>query len=85
MSYDLRRLRLKGRLERRPKSQTYGLTTLGTKVAVFFTKLAARLFRPGLAAIVPDQPLPSPLAHALTTVADLIDALVQEAQLAPAA
>lgn len=85
MSYDLRRLRLKGLLERRPKSQTYVLTTLGTKVAVFFTKLAACLFRPGLAVTLPDQPLPSPLAQALTTVADPIDALVQEAQLVPAA
>lgn len=85
MSYDLRRLRRKGLGERRPKSHTYILTALGAKVAIFFTKLATRLFHPGLAALVPDQPLPSPLAAALTTVADLIDALVDEARLAPAA
>lgn len=85
MSYDLRRLRLKGLIVRRPQSHTYTLTALGTKVAVFFTKLATRLFHPGLAAIAPDQRLPSALAEALTAVADLIDGLVQEAQLAPAA
>lgn len=47
--------------------------------------LAARLFRPGLAALLSDQPLPSPWAHALATVADLIDALVQEARFMPTA
>ena len=85
MSYDLRRLRLKGLVERRAQSHTYVLTALGAKVAIFFTKLATRLFHPGLAALVPDPALPSPLATALTTVADLIDALVQEAHLAPTA
>lgn len=85
MSYDLRRLRLRGLLARRPKSHYYALTTLGTKVAVFFTKLYARCFRPGLAALVPDQPLPTPLACALTAVAGAIEALVVDAQFAPAA
>ena len=39
MSYDLRRLRLKGLLERIPHSHAYRLTELGTKTATFFTKL----------------------------------------------
>jgi len=34
-----------------------------------------------LTALVPDQPLPGALAEALTTVSDLINALVTEAQL----
>src|SRR5262249_2049367 len=51
MSYDLRRLRLKGLVERVPKSHAYVLTELGAKVAVFFTKLHQRVFRPGLGAI----------------------------------
>jgi hypothetical protein len=85
MSYDLRRLRLKGLLRRRPKSHTYVLTPLGARVAVFFTKLYARCFRPGLAALVPDQPRPAPLARALTAVDDALHALVDEARFAPAA
>ncbi len=85
MSYDLRRLRLKGLVVRRPKSHTYVLTALGAKVAVFFTKLATRLFQPGLAAVMPDPRMPSPLAEALTVVADLIDGLMHEAHIAPAA
>jgi hypothetical protein len=85
MSYDLRRLRLKGLVQRVPRSQTYILTELGARVAVFFTTLHTRLFRPGLAALVPHQPLPSRLALALTAVADLIGAGVQEAHLVQAA
>lgn len=81
MSYDLRRLRLNGLIQRVSHSQTYVLTTLGVRVAQFFTKLYTHLFRPGLAALVPAQPLPSPLAQALTTVSTLIQALVAEAQL----
>jgi hypothetical protein len=85
MSYDLRRLRLKGLLRRRPQSHTYVLTPLGARVAVFFTKLYARCFRPGLAALVPAQPRPSPLAQALTAVAGAMHSLVDEARFAPAA
>jgi hypothetical protein len=82
MSYDLRRLRLKGIVVRLPRSHRYVLTETGAKVAVFFTKLETRLFRPGLAALVPDQSLPSPLAAALTLVTDLIHAAVADAQFA---
>lgn len=85
MSYDLRRLRLKGLVERVPKSHAYILTPLGAKVAVFFTKLHARLFRPGLAAMACPPAVPSPLAQALAAVADLIQAAVQEATFAPTA
>jgi len=39
MTYDLRRLRLKGLIERVAHSHRYRLTSLGIKVATFFTKL----------------------------------------------
>jgi len=81
LSYDLRRLRLKGVVRRLPQSQTYVLTEFGVKVTQVFTELYTRLFHPGLAAVVPDQPLPGALAAALTTVSDLINALVTKAQL----
>lgn len=83
MSYDLRRLRLKGLVERVPQSQQYLLTPLGTKVAVFFTKLYTRVYRPGLAALVPAQSLPTPLAQALMTVSDLVQSAVMEAHIVP--
>jgi hypothetical protein len=85
MSYDLRRLRLKGLLVRIPGSHNYRLTELGTKIAVFFTKLYERVFRPGLSACVSEHLLPTTLADALRTVAAEIDALVCGAVWAPAA
>ena len=85
MSYDLRRLRLKGLLVRIPRSHRYRLTELGSKIVVFFTKLYERMFRPGLAACVSEHPLPYILAEALETVATEIDALVNCAMVTPAA
>ena len=49
MSYDLRRLRLKGLIFRPPKSHRYFLTPYGWKVARLFTRLEARVFRPAMA------------------------------------
>ena len=46
MSYDLRRLRLHGLIERIPHSNTYTLTPDGIRVAIFYTKLHHRLPTP---------------------------------------
>lgn len=78
-TYDLRRLRLNGLIERIPHSHSYQLTNLGIKVATYFTKLYGRLFRPGLAATLPDQPFPSDLAQALDSVAAVINSWTQQA------
>jgi len=77
MSYDLRRLRLHGLIQRISKSQRYRLTTLGLKTALLYTRAYHRLLRRGLAELL-DQRLihTSPLAadfakfhHALSTYA----------------
>jgi hypothetical protein len=54
MTYQLRRLRLHGLIERLPRSHRYQVTTRGLRIALFFTRVQARLFRPGLAAIMSD-------------------------------
>jgi hypothetical protein len=72
MTYDLRRLRLKGLIERINNSHRYHLTVLGMKVVTFFTKLYHRLFALGLAALLPDQTFPSDLANALNQVAEVL-------------
>jgi hypothetical protein len=51
MSYELRRLRLHGLIERIPKSNRYHLTKQGVQVATFFSRSYARILRPGLAQI----------------------------------
>ena len=48
MSYDLRRLRLHGLIERLPKTQRYRLTTFGLKTALFYSRAYQRLLRRGL-------------------------------------
>ena len=83
MSYDLRRLRLKGLLTRISGTHSYRPTEMGSKVAIFYTKLYGRVFRPGLSACVPDHPHPCTLAEALETVASEIDALFNSAVVAP--
>ncbi len=72
MTYDLRRLRLKGLIERIAHSHRYRLTELGIKVVTFFTRLYHRLFAPGLAALLPDQAFPSDLAQALNRVVEVL-------------
>ncbi len=57
MSYDLRRLRLHGLIERLPRSNVYTLTPDGIGVTLFYTKIHDRLLRPLLAADHPPAPL----------------------------
>ena len=59
MTYDLRRLRLHGIIERIPRSYRYRLTTGGLRIALFFSRTCARLLRPTLAEIMPQSP-PAP-------------------------
>src|SRR5215472_2844902 len=58
MTYDLRRLRLHGIIERIPHSHRYRLTPDGLRIALFFSRTYARLLRPKLAAIMPLAPPP---------------------------
>ncbi|MGI8446819.1 MAG: hypothetical protein ACR2MP_06470 [Streptosporangiaceae bacterium] len=58
MSYDLRRLRMKGVITRLPHSNTYLLTSHGQRVAIFYSKLHNRLLHPLIAANGPPAPLP---------------------------
>jgi hypothetical protein len=81
MTYDLRRLRLKGLLWRVPHTQRYVVTPYGYRVALFFTKLNARVFRTTFAAMDPTEPIPRPLADAYAEVDRQIDAILDRAKL----
>ena len=84
MTYDLRRLRLHGLIERIPHTNTYTLTPDGIRVAVFYTKVHDRVLRPLLAA--PDQPpAPIELRRALATIDRIINDYVTNARLGTAA
>jgi len=84
MTYDLRRLRLHGLIQRIPHTNTYTLTPDGLRVAVFYTKIHSRLLRPLIAA--PDQPpAPPELRRALATIDHIINDYTDRARLNPAA
>ena len=51
ITYDLRRLRLHGLIERIPKSYRYRITANGLRTAIFYTRLYNRALRTGLAII----------------------------------
>jgi hypothetical protein len=82
MTYDLRRLRLHGLIERLPGSNTYQLTSDGIRVAVFYTKLQNRLLRPLLDANKP--PAKIEVRRALATLQHAANEYVHNARLAPA-
>jgi hypothetical protein len=83
MTYDLRRLRLHGMIQRIPHTNTYIATPDGIRVAVFYTKLQRRLLAPLLAADHP--PAPPELRHALTTIHHAVEDYVTNARLGKAA
>jgi hypothetical protein len=56
MTYDLRRLRLHGMIERIPKTHRYRVTPFGLRAALFFTRVHARLYRPAVAELMSNGP-----------------------------
>jgi hypothetical protein len=55
-TYDLRRLKRKGLIEKIPHVHRYRLTSMGRRVAVLFTKTYGRVLAPGLSALDPCLP-----------------------------
>ena len=87
MTYDLRRLRLRGLIARIPRTQRYIVTTYGLKVAFFYSKVYIRILRPGWAALAADNlaDIPRPIGAILNKLDAEVDRLCSEAQLRAAA
>ena len=84
MTYDLRRLRLHGLIERLPKSHRYRLTRRGLTTALFFTRSYARVLRAGTAQVIPPEwEGATPLRRAFDRVLEGIDSFVLDAKLSP--
>ena len=80
MTYDLRRLRLKGLIFRPPKTHRYFLTPYGWKIARLFTRLESRVLRPAMAMFTGnDAVLPFPLRASLNRVDSQLDELIYAA------
>jgi hypothetical protein len=83
MTYDLRRLRLKGLIKRLPGRHRYMLTPIGRRVALFFSKAYVRVLRGGLSRLEapPAQTATDPLVLAWNRLDHALDDLVAEAKL----
>ena len=65
LTYQLRRLRLHGLIERAPNSNRYTVTDKGLRVTLWFTRCHTRLFRPALGELFAEKfPDYGPLRHA---------------------
>ncbi|MGH7753279.1 MAG: hypothetical protein ACREN5_10720, partial [Gemmatimonadales bacterium] len=84
MGYDLRRLARKGLVHRVPGKLCYTVTPVGRRLALFLTKVHARVLRPGLQALDDrvTAHVPPPLRCAFAALDAATDALVKEARLA---
>jgi len=83
MTYQLRRLRLHGMIQRLPNTQRYRVTEPGFRAALFFTRTYNRLLRPGLAAVLPGhRAAPIALARCFANLDTQITASIQQLALA---
>ncbi len=82
MTYDLRRLRQRGFIERIPDTFRYQVTGTGLAHALFLTRLHDRFLRTGPAELARPSPAPRSLAAATRAYASAIDDLARQAGLA---
>ena len=83
ITYQLRRLRLHGLIERLPKSFRYRVTEFGFRAALFFTRVYNRILRPGLAAALPNlRAVDAPLKRAFDQIDARVSQWINQTQLA---
>jgi hypothetical protein len=86
LSYQLRRLRLHGLIERAAASHRYTLTEKGLRVAMWFTRCHARLFRPALGELfAEDLPERSRLRRAFDRFDQEVNRYIEKAKVPVAA
>jgi hypothetical protein len=83
MTYDLRRLRLHGLIERIDGTHRYRVTDAGLRTSLFFTRTYARLFRTTLAELAPGaRPPPTKLRTHFNRLDAAIAETIEKARLA---
>ena len=83
ITYDLRRLRFHGLIERIPRTHRYRITTKGLRTALFYTRLYDRSLRPGLAIISPAARNPAlPMAKSIRAAETAINNWYEHEKLA---
>jgi hypothetical protein len=74
MTYHLRRLRLHGLITRVPHTHRYEVTPQGLRLALFCTRLQARVLQSGITAILPEAATTDPI---LRPAFDRLDTAIQ--------
>ena len=83
ITYDLRRLRLHGLIERIPKTHRYRITAKGLRTAIFYTRLYNRSLRTGMAVIPPAAINPDlPMAKSIRAAETALDKWCQHEKIA---
>ena len=83
MTYQLRRLRLHGIIERVPRTHRYRVTSLGLRAALFFTRSYTRVLRSGLAFALPGhRAIDTPLRRCFDNLEKEIQTWTDKAKLA---
>ena len=82
MTYDLRRLRLHGLIERVPHTHRYHVTDTGLPTAIFLTRVHDRFAPTGLADITDDAASDRPLHAAARRYRQAFDTLAERCGLA---
>lgn len=86
LSYQLRRLRLHGLIERQAGTQRYHVTPRGHRVALWFSRCHARLFRPALGQLLPEAfSKDAKLRCAMETFDRHVERYLERVKLRPAA
>ena len=81
LTYQLRRLRLHGLIERVKGTHRYEVTGRGMRIAMFFTRSYARVIRPGLSDLLSEKAMPSAkLKEAMSRIDRAIDDYVAAAK-----
>jgi len=73
LSYDLRRLRHHGLVQRIEGTRRYAVTDYGLHLALFLTRSHTRLLRPGLSDILDTAAMPTPIRRHLTRLTTAVD------------
>jgi len=82
MSYDLRRLRWHGLIERIKGKHRYQLTSFGLRATIFLTRVYNRVLRPGLSMLAGASPPTSPLRKHVENLQRAVDLCVYAENLA---
>ena len=83
ITYDLRRLRAHGLIERIPRTHRYQITPGGIRQALFLTRLSQRFLIPGMAQVAgPSPPADAALRTAARAYKTALDDLARHAGLA---